>query len=756
MTTIIGLVEPYTPGTSFTAYIDRLEQFFLVNKIKEDDKTPYFITMMGASIYETLMSLTLPELPSKKKYAELIKILKNYVEPSRNKRAERYRFHKLRQEQGESISDYILRLKVASQNCQFGDFLGIEAEAKVINEALDDALIDKFIVGLRDENIQRIFLKEDPKSFEKCCGIALNYEMSQKESKSLQPLSTNSIGNEKNKNWNIQRSQSHQSQSSNKRTNKLASSQNSFRKFTSNNQSSKQCQRCARYHEESSCPARNWKCFNCNRMGHTSTCCQFNNKSNSQNNLKTINSVNNTNEPALVEVQVEGTNLEMEVDTGACVSIISKGEYLSKFHKIKLVDFSNSLKTVSGQSLEAIGKIQLRVSLRSTVHLLELIVISSEQNFKPLLGRTWLDVLVPEWRNIWKINSIMQVRNLQNNFIEEIKTRFPRVFSNLPDSKIEGFTAEINMENDTVPIFHAPYSVPYKLREKVEIELDRLVKEQIIVPVKTSKWASPVVVVPKPNGDIRLCLDCSKTINKSVVTDHYPLPKKEDIFASLSGFSNCFCVIDLKGAYQQLSVSEMSKQFLTMNTLKGLFQYTKLPFGVTSAPSIFQSVMDQILLGIKGVFCYLDDILIGGTSPENCKSQLFVVLKRLNEHNVQINLDKCKFLESSVDYLGHTFSSKGISPNKLKVKAIVEAPVPENISQLQSYLGLIIYYGHFIPNLSMEIKALYNLLKKEVSFKWSSECQQAFEKSKKLMIQNTLLEYFDPEKPIVLATDASP
>lgn len=138
------------------------------------------------------------------------------------------------------------------------------------------------------------------------------------------------------------------------------------------------------------------------------------------------------------------------------------------------------------------------------------------------------------------------------------------------------------------------------------------------------------------------------TINKYVRTEHYRLPRIDDIFAGLAN-CNYFSIIDLTGAYQQVMLSDTSKEYLTINTHKGLFRYNRLAFGVSSAPSIFQQCMDTILLNMNKVACYLDDIIVGGINIEECKENLFLVLKRLNDHNVQINLQKCKMLETSVN-----------------------------------------------------------------------------------------------------------
>lgn len=190
--------------------------------------------------------------------------------------------------------------------------------------------------------------------------------------------------------------------------------------------------------------------------------------------------------------------------------------------------------------------------------------------------------------------------------------------------------------------------------------------------------------------------------------------------------------------------------------MKGLYRYIRLCFGISSAPSIFQSIMDQILSNMSGVACYYDDILIGGSSYSDCYKKLLSVLKRLNDHKVKIRVDKCKFLQQSVKYLGHVLSKNGISPSSEKIEAIIKAPAPQDKQQLQAYLGLLNYYNRFLPNLSAEIKDLYNLLRNNVPYVWSKDCQRAFDKTKELIVSTSCMEFYDPNKEIVIAADASP
>lgn len=176
---------------------------------------------------------------------------------------------------------------------------------------------------------------------------------------------------------------------------------------------------------------------------------------------------------------------------------------------------------------------------------------------------------------------------------------------------VRGVSAKLHVDPQAQPRFYRPRSVPYAMKEKVELELDRLHQQGIIEPVQFSEWAAPIVPVLKQNGGVRICGDYKLTLNGVAKLDTYPLPRIEDLFSSLSG-GKYFSKLDLAQAYLQLPLDEASRKYVTINTQKGLYQYTRLPFGVASAPSIFQRTMDNLLQGIAKVCVYLDDILITG------------------------------------------------------------------------------------------------------------------------------------------------
>ena len=161
-------------------------------------------------------------------------------------------------------------------------------------------------------------------------------------------------------------------------------------------------------------------------------------------------------------------------------------------------------------------------------------------------------------------------------------------------------------------------------------------------------------------------------------------------------------------------------KFVVINTQKGLFRYNRLPFGVASAPAIFQRTIESILRGIPHVCVYIDDILVTGKSQEEHLQTVDEVLSRLEAAGLRLKRDKCTFMLPSVEYLGHTISAEGLQPTTEKVRAIVEAPAPQNVSQLRSFLGLVNYYGKFLPNLSSTLAPLYRLLEKQAKWIWSA------------------------------------
>ena len=193
-----------------------------------------------------------------------------------------------------------------------------------------------------------------------------------------------------------------------------------------------------------------------------------------------------------------------------------------------------------------------------------------------------------------------------------------------------------------------------------------------------------------------------------------------------------------------------------MNTHKGLYKYKRLPFAVSEDPAIFQRTIETILEALPRVCVYLDDLLITAKSNEEHLINLSAVLSRLATAGMKLKPDKCSFLLQEIEYLGHKILAKGLKPTTGKVQVIVQAPQPTNVTQLKSFLGMLNYYGKFLPNLSTCLAPLYKLLQKQSHWKWGHEQKEVFRKAKDLLTSSSVLIHYDPTKPLVLACDASP
>ena len=447
--------------------------------------------------------------------------------------------------------------------------------------------------------------------------------------------------------------------------------------------------------------------------------------------------------PITVRIKLDECLVDMEVDTGASVSLMSENTFRTLWPGRRVLPSPVRLRTYLKESIPVVGCTNVNVDYNGQLCELPLVVVGGSG--PSLLGRDWLSHVQLDWR---------QINQVVNASLHSVLSRYPGVFQGGLGT-LKGFKARIYVDPDSMPRFNPARSVPYALREKVEQELQRLQEEGTIEPVEFAEWAAPIVAVLKRDrNSVRICGDFSVTVNPVSKLDRYPIPKVEDLFARLSKAKH-FSKLDLSQAYQQVPLEEDSKKYVVINTQRGLFRYTRLPFGISSAPGIFQRVIESILQGIDGVVVYLDDILITGVTKEAHLKTLDEVLSRLDRAGLRVKKSKCEFLKSSVTYLGHRIDADGLHPLSDRVRAVKDAPTPNSVSKLKSYLGMLTYYSKFLPNLSTLLNPLYKLLKKDVEWKWGDTQAKSFTASKDLLTSDKCLTHFDSTLELTLACDAS-
>ena len=529
----------------------------------------------------------------------------------------------------------------------------------------------------------------------------------------------------------------------------------------------KDCYRCGRNnHLHTQCPFKTSKCHYCGKLGHLASVCRTKQRVAKRESTKWVQIADEStpdstessarilqigkgslsSHPITVSVTINEQPLNMELDTGAAVSIISEQEHQRLFPSSSLRPSNTLLQTYTGDPMVVAGEMTAAVQYKTQSCTLPLVVVAG--NGPALLGRDWLRHIHLDWKTIGLTSlSAGQAK------VQSLLHQYPTVFSDKL-GKMTSHQASLHVPPDAHPIFCKARPVPFSLRDAASAELNRLEGMGILEKVTHAEWAAPIVLVPKGDGSLRLCGDYKMTVNRSIEIEQYPLPKANELFSSLSGGQQ-FTKLDLAQAYQQLPLDEESQRFCCINTHQGLYRFTRLPFGVSSAPAIFQRVMDTILQGIPHVQCYIDDLLITGANEEEHIRNLDAVLKRLQSHGISLKQSKCSFLKDSVEYLGHVVNSTGLHTSPKKVEAVKEAPRPTNQTQLRSFLGLLQYYSKFIPHLSTMIGPLNALLSKDQPWRWSKDCERAFQDAKHALSSASVLVHYNPSLPLRLAADAS-
>lgn len=311
---------------------------------------------------------------------------------------------------------------------------------------------------------------------------------------------------------------------------------------------------------------------------------------------------------------------------------------------------------------------------------------------------------------------------------------------------------EIPLIPGTKPISVPPYQASPANREVIDKQMDTWIKLEVIEPSK-SPWAAPVFIVYR-NHKPRMVIDLRR-LNDKAIADEFPLPRQDEILQSLSG-SQYLSTLDALAGFTQLSVKEEDREKLAFRTHRGLYQFKRMPFGYRNGPAVFQRVMQGVLAPFLWIFAlvYIDDIVIFSKTFDDHLSHVEQVLKAIAEARITLSPDKCHFAYESLLLLGQKVSRLGLSTHKEKVDAIVQLKEPRSVSELQVFLGMMVYFSAYIPYYAWIVHPLFQLLKGKNTWRWGPEEAEAYQLCKQVLTEAPIRAHAIPGKPYRVYSDA--
>ena len=669
----------------------RFVRYYTASKLKKEEmdiQISALIYCMGAEaekIYSTFAMKAEEE-----NFLNVIARFDAYFVPKVNIIHERANFHQRSQLSGENVETYVRTLYSLAERAALPD--------------RDNAIRDRLVIGLLDRELSQKLQLCSELTLSEAISQARMYEQvkeqtmqQQQQHHQQQQQSVDFVKKSTHLEYDFNQSQN--------KTNRPTNARKQFqdwRQGNSNNDNHLTCGYCGRqpHANMKDCPAWGRVCRNCRKYNHFSSVCRQPTRLDSVNTSESyfLGAIGQTAKyiPQWdTTINICGMPTRFKIDTGADVSVLSSASFIKLNQRPKLTKTNATLRSPGG-IVNCWGYFTTTVTVKGEQFNLQIFVIDSDTD-----------------------NLLSRAAASEMGLVARLHEVSLDPFGELDTQPIKCNPVKVMLKDNAQPYsLKVPRRIPIPLMEKVKEELLRMKRNNVIEEVtEPTDWCAGIVVVKKKSGAIRICTDFKK-LNMAVKRERYMIPTIEDTLHKING-SSVFSKLDATSGFWQIPLDESTAKLTTFITPFGRFFYKRLPFGISSAPEIFQRTMEDILKDHKNVVCYFDDILIYSRDKTEHERHLNALLKTLAD--VGLNKEKCQLRKEDIEFMGFRINKEGLNPDVSKVESIQKLADPKNTNELMRVLGMINFLSRFVPNLSTVLHPLTQLLEKDTALIWGHE-----------------------------------
>ena len=679
-------------------YWSRFCTFVVANAVPEQRQAHVFLTNQTAAVYKQLANLAAQQTPpkdiNKLIISEIVNFMKEQFDPKLFIIRERFKFWSdMQRKLGETLQELAARMRQDAATCDFPS----------IEDPQDEALRQRFICSVNNEAVLKALfkVKETDLTFARAVQVAIETEDAARVAKETVNGSKARPVNKVHQKQKKGPQQNHQ---------------------LSHSKDQQKCYRCGKVHKASDCPYKEAKCHFCDKKGHLKAVCQKKQRQeqgrSSHNPVKRITKAElvkailgevSQDTPRLdVPVTIQDRQFTMELDTATTGNFVSLPVW-KQLGKPKLDDVRHHYESASKHDLPVLGTFMAETKDPVTSKQGSIPYIVTKIPDLNLLGRNAIQTLGISVDNALGLRSIeSQAKrkgveaghpatsgepyvSLQRD-CQKLCDEFPDLFKPelgcLKDFELE----KVKFTADAVPVFHKAPLVPFAFRDDLVKGYEEGIAKGVWKPVQFNEYGTLVVPIRKAHTSgslkpkLRICGDYSMGINDQLEDHRHPLPLPEELMQKLGGGFG-YTKINLADAYIQIQLAPESQRRLALSTHRGVLLQQRLPFGIKSAPAYFQKIMENLTSDLPGVAIFQDDMLVSGQDANDHLSNLKRLLTRLNDKGLRCHRGKCRFAQSSVEYLGHTLSVEGISKGS-KVEAVLKMATSYGRLKLEVFPGL--------------------------------------------------------------------